>query len=269
MLLAQKAADEAIAQLERARQQIARKKSRQVTAADELDYVRSVAYAWFNTHRQTIYDRASHVELDAIDYSYKTLLQTTGKAASRKTYVDGLKLARQCLIEARAELLVASTPAAKSEETVPDFSFLASDTDMQSVLVRRWKETQKCLKADAHLAATVMMGGLLEALFVARANRLEDKSPLFKAKTTPIDGKTKKPVPLSEWTLRPYIDVGHELGWITRSGKDVAAILRDYRNYVHPEKERAHAIVLGSDDSSMFWEVTKSLARQLLHGAQS
>ena len=109
-----------------------------------------------------------------------------------------------------------------------------------------------------------MMGGLLEALFVARANRLNDKSALFKAKSTPRDGQTQKPIPLKEWTLRPYIDVGHELGWITKSGKDVAAVLRDYRNYVHPEKERSHGVTLGESDSMMFWEITKLLTRQLL-----
>ena len=108
------------------------------------------------------------------------------------------------------------------------------------------------------------MGGLLEALFVARANLLTNKAALFKAKSTPMDFKTKKPLALTEWTLRPYIDVAAELGWITSSGKDVAAILRDYRNYIHPEKERAHGVNLNEHDSSMFWDVTKSLARQLL-----
>jgi hypothetical protein len=58
--------------------------------------------------------------------------------------------------------------------------------------------------------------------------------------------------------------VAHELGWITKSGKEVAAVLRDYRNYIHPEKERSHGIMLTSADSAMFWEITKLLARQLL-----
>jgi hypothetical protein len=109
-----------------------------------------------------------------------------------------------------------------------------------------------------------MMGGFLEALFVARANQMADKAPLFRAKASPIDHKSKKPLPLSDWTLRHYVDVAYELGWISRSGKDVAAVLRDYRNYVHPEKQRAHGVTLNAHDSSMFWEVTKSLAQQLL-----
>jgi hypothetical protein len=111
-----------------------------------------------------------------------------------------------------------------------------------------------------------MMGGLLEALFVSRANKMPDKSPLFKAKATPIDSQTRKPLQLKEWTLRPYVDVGHEMGWITKSGKDVAEVLRDYRNYIHPEKERSHGVMLTSADSTMFWEITKMLARQLLQG---
>ena len=135
---------------------------------------------------------------------------------------------------------------------------------MNAILERRWNECQGCIRASAPLAAKVMMGGLLEALFVARANVMTNKAPLFRAKATPIDSKTKKPLALPEWTLRPYIDVAAELGWISRSGKDVAAVLRDYRNYIHPEKERAHGVSLNDHDAGMFWEVTKSLARQLL-----
>jgi hypothetical protein len=135
---------------------------------------------------------------------------------------------------------------------------------MKVILERRWNECQSCVRAEAPLAATVMMGGLLEALFVARANLMTNKTPLFRAKATPIDAKTKKPLVLTEWTLRPYIDVAAELGWISSSGKDVAAVLRDYRNYIHPEKERAHGVRLNEHDSSMFWGVTKSLTNQLL-----
>ncbi len=136
---------------------------------------------------------------------------------------------------------------------------------MRGILERRWDECGRCVNAKAHLsAAVVMMGGLLEALFVARANRMADKSPLVKASSAPVDSKTKKVLDVRDWTLRPYIDVGHELGWITKSAKDVAAVLRDYRNYIHPEKERSHGVVLNEDDATMLWGVTKSLVHQLL-----
>lgn len=44
-------------------------------------------------------------------------------------------------------------------------------------------------------------------------------------------------------------------------------MLKEYRNYIHPEKERRHSVVLALNDSSMFWQVTKALARQLLLSA--
>lgn len=141
---------------------------------------------------------------------------------------------------------------------------------MQAILTRRWVECGQCLVAEAPLAATIMMGGLLEALFVSRANKLNNKAVLFASAAAPTDAKTKKPLELRQWTLAPYIDVGYELNWISRSAKDIAVVLRDYRNYVHPEKERSHGVVLSLDDAKMLWEVTKGLSKELLSmkGAQ-
>jgi len=175
-----------------------------------------------------------------------------------------LNHAKGALIDVRSGLLTKPPAPAVTLAAAPDFSPLAADPLMRDILVARWEECQVCLHAGAHLAATVMMGGFLEALFVARANQLNDKGPLFRAKATPVSQSTKKPLPLSDWTLRHYIEVGQELGWISSSGRQVAEVLRDYRNYIHPEKQRSHGVTLNVHDSSMFWEVTKSLAQQLL-----
>jgi hypothetical protein len=112
-----------------------------------------------------------------------------------------------------------------------------------------------------------MMGGLLEALFVARANKLPDKRALVNAVSAPKDKSPGKTLNYQEWMLDSYIKVARELNWITESAKDVADILKEYRNFIHPEKERRHGVVLALNDSSMFWQVTKALARQLLASA--
>jgi hypothetical protein len=258
------AVDAAIQEVERVRKVLAANGQRQVTNSDDRDYIRSVAYSWFNTHRREVIAHPSRPELGAIDDEYRTILNATAKHASRSTYLKAAMNAKALLVELRAGLLVAPSADLESDEVPPPFEVLATDPVMQGILLRRWVECQKCLKGEAFLAATVMMGGLLEALFVARANRMADKAPLFRAKMTPVDTRTKRALDLRDWTLRAYIDVGHELGWITASGKDVAAVLRDYRNYVHPEKERSHGVALNYEDARMFWEVTKSLVRQLL-----
>jgi hypothetical protein len=203
-------------------------------------------------------------DLAGVDAEFERVLNATAKASARSTYVTALHHAKAHLIEVRSTLL--TKPPAPSQVLVaaPDFSPIVADQAMRDILNIRWEECQLCLHAGAHLAATVMMGGFLEALFVARANQLSDKGPLFRAKAAPIDSKTRKPLQLSGWTLRHYMDVGFELSWIQRSGKDVGSVLRDYRNYIHPEKQRSEGITLNVHDSSMFWDITKSLVQQLL-----
>jgi hypothetical protein len=70
--------------------------------------------------------------------------------------------------------------------------------------------------------------------------------------------------PLNEWTLKNYIDVGHDLGWISVSAKDVGEVLRDYRNYIHPYKQLSHGINLTTEDASLFWEISKNISRQVI-----
>jgi hypothetical protein len=67
--------------------------------------------------------------------------------------------------------------------------------------------------------------------------------------------------------LDSYIKVGHELGWITDSARQIADVLKEYRNYIHPAKELRHQVLLAHNDSAMFWQVTKALVRQLLLSA--
>ncbi len=134
---------------------------------------------------------------------------------------------------------------------------------MQAILTRRWQETTLCLGAGAHLAATVMMGAMLEALLLSRVNHLSDKSSLFKTKSCPKDKKSGKPLSLQRWTLQHYIDAAREMGWIRQAARDVSVVLRDYRNYIHPSKELSHGARIEKEDSDMFWVVFQSLASQI------
>jgi hypothetical protein len=254
----------ALEEIERVRRMLHKVTAKQVRAAEHRQYLRSVAHTWFQSHRPLIVPSVADDQLRAVDACYRTILDASERLAARSTYVDAVRTLKAALIELRAVLLSGRVSTALTTDQPPDFANLASDTLMRSILTNRWIECTKCVQAAAFLAATVMMGGLLEALLVARANRLPDKRPLFTAVSTPKDPKTKRPLDLRQWTLGPYIDVAHELGWITRSAKDVAIVLRDYRNYVHPEKERSHAVTLTREDAVMFWEVVKTLTRQLL-----
>jgi hypothetical protein len=255
--------DVTLAEIEHIRKLLSKLKVRQVRNSEQRDVLKATALSWFRNHRVHIAQVISDDLLKAIDQPYQDILDATERYSAISTFINSVKDAKVALLKARSAVLVTS-PSSRTANSAPDFTPLASDAQMQAILSRRWDECSRCLAASAPLAATVMMGGLLEALFVSRANKLADKTKLFASAAVPIDPKTKKPLDLRQWTLGPYIDVGHDLQWISQSAKDIAVVLRNYRNYVHPEKERSHGIVLSVDDAIMFWEVTKTLSRELL-----
>ncbi len=263
------AIDAAINETTAARNRVSKVKANQVRGVDEIATLKATAQTWFYTHRPILTAGAPTVDLSDVDACFKVVLDATAKSAAKATYLDALKDAKTALIGVRAASLLASAmePAANLDDLAPDFSPLAGNPQMRDILTRRWNECAKCVKADAHLAAVVMMGGLLEALFVARANKMADKAPLTSAMNAPKDKATGKTMNYQEWMLDSYIKVGFELKWITESAKDVTDKLKEYRNFVHPAKELRYGVTLGLNDSSMFWQVTKALARQLLLSA--
>lgn len=261
--------DAAIEEVSRARKLLSNIKTSRVHKQDDLDAIKSLAYAWFKGHRPVIAEATSNLDLTQTDTHYQAVLDCTSKRAEKSKYLEYLQQVRSALLNLRAEALAA--PSGNGKQTVddlaPDFTPLVGNEEMRAILTRRWHECRKCVNAEAHLAAIVMMGGLLEALFVARANKMADKALLIAATSAPKDKSTGKTQNYQEWMLDSYIKVGRELAWITESARDVADVLKEYRNYIHPEKERRHGVVLALNDSSMFWQVTKALARQLLMSA--
>jgi hypothetical protein len=252
-----------------ARKRVGKVKSKQVRGVDEIATLKATAQTWFHMHRPVVIAGAPNANLAVVDACFTTVLDAAGKYAAKTTYLNALNDAKAALTAVRKAVLVAPVVAsvANTDDLAPDFSPLAGNQQMRDILTRRWNECAKCVKVDAHLAAIVMMGGLLEALFVARANKMSDKNPLTAATNAPKDKATGKTVNYQDWMLDSYIRVGFELKWITESAKDLADKLKEYRNFVHPAKELRYGVIFGVNDSSIFWQVTKALARQLLLSA--
>ena len=257
------ALDSSIAEAKRLRATLKRNKAAQVWSSDERNVVKGTALSWFNSHRPEILAHLQETDLVDIDKSYRDLLMLADRAGSRSKYDGLLKQLPKSLSSLRASKIVATQRPIVSADTAPDFSPLIADQKMQAIITNRWAECGICISAGASLAATVMMGGLLEAILLGRVNRESNKSPIFSCKSAPRD-KTGKTKPLNEWALKNHIEVSHELGWITVSAKDVGAVLRDYRNYVHPYKEFSHGVKLEAADASLLWEITKNICRQVL-----
>jgi hypothetical protein len=260
------ALDEAVNSLDRLRKRLTRSTATQVWASEELALAKATAQAWFHSHRPDVEHIKQKDMLRAIDSDYHDLLEMSGRATTRTRYKRHLKQLRRNLISIRPYAADPSNFDNKVEsfkDARPDFARLIPDAKMRAILDRRWEETQACLAAGAHLAATVMMGALLEGLLLARVNRLGSASAVFTASAAPRD-KKGTPLPLNKWTLKHYLDVGHELGWLRQSAMDIGVVLRDYRNYIHPAKELSHGVTIEADDSVIFWKVFTSLAEQVI-----
>jgi hypothetical protein len=265
----QVAIESSLSEVDRLRAVLKKSSSAQVRSADERSIVKAIALSWFNAHRPKVVASLGDGLLAVIDSPYRDLLTLSDKNTTRKKYDIVLKSLHKELAGLRSQNIIAlskSTTSQSSSDQAPDFSVLISDTEMQAILSRRWDECAICISSKAPLAATVMMGGLLEALLLARINQLSDKGKVFKASSAPRNRKTGDPLPLNEWGLKDYIDVAHEIGWISRTEKDLGEVLRDYRNYIHPYKERSHGVKLEPKDAGILWELSKTISRELLSG---
>jgi hypothetical protein len=203
--------------------------------------------------------------LKAIDEYYQDLLGLTGNASSRNKYTETLKALKKALGDLEREKVIelAKMPIENSSDVAPVFNGITGDDEMQRILVNRWNECAGCIQNAFPLASIVMIGGLLEALLIARVNQLDDKAPVFKAAAAPKD-KAGNTFHLRDWTLTHYIDVACELRWISETHKDVSVILRDYRNYIHPHKEHQHKRKIEPRDAELLWNVGKTMMRELL-----
>lgn len=260
------AVEAALAEVSSLRKVLAKNRTPQVRAADERARVKAAALAWFNSHRPPAAQLLPAANLQPIDVIFKEFLSWCEHATMRDRYLQRIKDLNECLIAARSEAVMVDAAAAaqKASELPPDFAPLISDKNMQAILSRRWLECVACVQAKAPLAATVMMGGLLEGVLLARIHQTTNKAAVFQAKSAPQDPQTHKTRPLPDWMLKDFIDVAHELKWITVSVKSVSVVLRDYRNYIHPHKELSHAVVLQPDDAVLLWELSKTIVRQVI-----
>ncbi len=258
--------DESLSSVSRLRQTLAKGRAKQVSGHEEQSNVKATCLSWFNAHRSTLASLHEHVVFQAIDRSFQDLLEFSGRATSRSKYKSELKHLKSNLVRLRSHVAIAPSRESETERECrpPEFAKLIADKGMQSILLRRWDETEKCMNAGAYLAATVLMGSLLEALLLARINALNDKSTVFQSKCAPTNPKTGKAKPLQEWTLNSYIDVAHDLKWIRRAGRDVGVVLRDYRNFIHPEKEFTHGVTVDESDARIFWAIFAQLSEQIV-----
>jgi hypothetical protein len=265
---AQKALASASEQCDRLKKVLHRSTTKQVRSDDETQVAKATAHAWFNNCRPVVVTAVGDGQLKGLDDQYRALIAASERATLRSRYLAIIKQTKNLLSQVQVDQALAlaadhTRPQHATADDAPDFSPLVPDAKMQTILINRWQECVKCVTVGAPLSSVVMMGGMLEGLLLARVNQLKDKGPVFKAANAPKD-KAGNPLKLNEWGLKNYLDVAHELAWISKTTKDIGEVVRDYRNYIHPQKEHSHGVSISADDARTLWEIAKSVARQVL-----
>lgn len=263
----QSSLEEAIKEIDKLRAVLKKSKSVQVRSIDEKTIIKATAHTWFNNHRALLKNILGEEALKLADGLYRETLALSDKDGSRSKFDGYCKNIKQTLSSIRVENVTkfSSAKEVHSDDLPPKFSSFISDPEMVSILERRWAECIVCVKNNAPLSAIVMMGGLLETLLLTKFLQASDKNKIFAAKNCPKDKATNKALNFKDWALRNFIEVAHELGWISQTEKDLGEVLRDYRNYIHPYKEKSHGIKLEGKDASILWEVAKSISRQIVN----
>jgi hypothetical protein len=174
------ALDSAIAQVNQLRAFLRKKSNPQVRSSEERSSIKAIALAWFNNHGLTISTIAETSDLQKLDDLYKGILAAADISSLRSKYDSLLKGVKTSLISVRSKSLSADARNTAAGDQPPDISPLILDPAMQLILNGRWSECVLSLQAGAPLAATVMMGGLLEALLLGRIHRESNKRPYFK-----------------------------------------------------------------------------------------
>jgi hypothetical protein len=141
------------------------------------------------------------------------------------------------------------------------FGFM-TNSDLRTIVERDYTELQRRLyPAEAWKSVVIICGSILEALLHDLLTR--DQARVQAAMTTAKGPKKGKPPNQGrkditsdnredEWTLFDYIEVANELGLLpTGWAAGVHAVLRDFRNYVHPRRESKEGRAIDQGEAMM------------------
>jgi hypothetical protein len=144
----------------------------------------------------------------------------------------------------------------------PDFLKLSIEPGLGEILSDRWEQAQKCLDAGACLAATILMGSILEGMILAVLQKFPKEANMSKA--APLDTKTGKVKYFAEWSLSDMINVAHDVGWLDLDVKKFSHALREFRNLIHPYEQMLSRTFPDSDTCDISWLVVQAAANDLV-----
>jgi len=146
-----------------------------------------------------------------------------------------------------------------------DFNEFINDKSLVFILNSRWKEVENCINSKAFLAAIILMGSILEGVLLYVIENNEEKAKLSKE----APHKHEEIKNIDKWTLYDLIVVSHDCKWLDKDIKDFDHNLRDYRNLVHPRKQRDEEFYPDEDTCKICLEVVKAAMNDVMNNNEN
>ncbi|MEI0611868.1 hypothetical protein [Brachyspira pilosicoli] len=108
------------------------------------------------------------------------------------------------------------------------------DEKVLNLLVRRLEEIKKTIQYKIPFAAIMLSGSALEGILLYAAYKFELN---FKQSKLCPKNDNNRVKGFNNWTLNELIDVAYDIGLLTDDVKRLSHNLREFRNYIHPDKE--------------------------------
>ncbi|MEU6048020.1 hypothetical protein [Streptomyces griseus] len=128
-------------------------------------------------------------------------------------------------------------------------SDIVRDERMAALLEHRLDEARTCFANGAHVAATIMLGSLLEGVLLSA---VQERDATLLGKKNP-----------QNITLHDLINICREAAWIDADVTSFSHALRDYRNFVHPHREYRESYRPDRDTFNVSWHVVNGALNDL------
>jgi hypothetical protein len=143
------------------------------------------------------------------------------------------------------------------------FAKLPIDQSMSQALVERMNEVQRCIEANASLAAVILCGSVLEGMCLGYGTRNPER--VNRAYLARFNKPAKS---LHDWRLSEWIDVLSQQGDLSPNVEKFGHGLRDFRNYVHPAEQLAHHFSPDQHTARIAFQVVIAAAEDLVRAAR-
>jgi hypothetical protein len=154
-----------------------------------------------------------------------------------------------------------ATPEEQPEEVL-DLSFMR-DQKLREICEADWRDACSAKRYNLPKPAIILCGAVAEGLLL---DALEQIDPEILADAC----KARKVIrSVEEMGLDDLVRVASQLSKIRSPNNHLAQFLREYRNFVHPARQRKEAVVVSADDVTAALVAVRLLARDISGGSRA